>query len=102
MCGSSECDSLLLLEKLSLITNEECVESNILPVEAMKFLEEEALLETVTAGPTGNEQDGEEEDLVSERSMVKITVFYWTFLFILVRSDLEGLPHTSARTSVLG
>ncbi len=55
---------LFYLEKLSLITNEECVESNIIPVEAMKFLEEETLIETVNNTGTNNEQDGEDEDLV--------------------------------------
>lgn len=51
-------------EKLSLITNEECPESNIIPVEAMKFLQEETPLEAAHTGPTGNEQDGDDEDLV--------------------------------------
>ena len=69
-----------------MITNEECVESNILPVEATKFLEEEALLETVTTNATANEQDGEEEDLVSERSMLKIEAVYGVlgFYFSLI------------------
>ncbi len=55
---------LFLLEKLGLITNEECIESNIIPVEAMKFLEEETPMESINQGATTNEQDGEDEDLV--------------------------------------
>ncbi len=58
---------VFVLEKLSLITNEECVESNVLSVEAMKFLQDETPMETVHNGPNMNEQDGEEEDLVCRR-----------------------------------
>jgi len=50
-------------EKLSLITSEECIESNVIPVEAMKFLQEETPIESINNGPTANEQDGEDEDL---------------------------------------
>lgn len=32
----------------------------------MKFLQEETPLEAIHTGPTGNEQDGEDEDLVRE------------------------------------
>src|SRR5438045_2221636 len=54
----------IFLEKLSLITNEECIESNVLPIEATKFLEEETPIESVNNDPTTNQQDGEDEDLV--------------------------------------
>ena len=57
-----------LLEKLSLITSEECVESNVLSVEAMKFLEEEVPAEDLNNAGTTIEQDGEEEDLVCRTS----------------------------------
>lgn len=53
-----------VLEKLSLITNEECVESNTLPIEASKFLEEETPEELANQTAPTTEQDGEEEDLV--------------------------------------
>jgi len=53
----------LVEEKVNLITNEECVESNVLPVEAMKFLEEEIDVETVANIEENRDQDGEEEDL---------------------------------------
>ncbi|CAF1177015.1 unnamed protein product [Rotaria sordida] len=53
----------LIDEKLSLITSEECVESNVIPVEAIKFLEEEIPTETINNAATTNEQDGEDEDL---------------------------------------
>jgi hypothetical protein len=39
----------------------------MLPVEAMKFLQDETPMETVHNGPNMNEQDGEEEDLVCRR-----------------------------------
>ncbi|CAF4373276.1 unnamed protein product, partial [Rotaria magnacalcarata] len=50
--------------KFSLITSEECVESNVIPVEANKFLEEEAPVENINNAGTTNEQDGDDEDLV--------------------------------------
>ncbi|CAF4451221.1 unnamed protein product, partial [Rotaria sp. Silwood2] len=46
-------------EKLSLITNEECVESNVIPIEAIKFLDEEIPAETTDNPATTKEQDGE-------------------------------------------
>ncbi len=65
------------IEKLSLITNEECVESNVIPVEAMKFLAEETPMETVHNGPSMNDQDGEEEDLVCRKKKnLKLFFFY--------------------------
>ncbi|UJR27942.1 hypothetical protein I4U23_009202 [Adineta vaga] len=53
----------LVDEKFSLITNEECVESNVIPIEAIKFLEEETPAEILNNAGTTNEQDGEDEDL---------------------------------------
>lgn len=79
---------IFFLEKLSLITSEECVESNVIGVEAIKFLEEETEVETLANTGTINEQDGEDEDLVCRKSFKK-SIFYWFFLFILVRSYLN-------------
>jgi hypothetical protein len=79
---------VISLEKLSLITSEECIESNVIPVEAMKFLEDETPDETVNNAATTTEQDGEDEDLVcSKYSSNKIV--YFISLFILVRSYLN-------------
>ncbi|CAF1376694.1 unnamed protein product [Adineta ricciae] len=53
----------LVDEKFTLITNEECAESNVIPVEAVKFLEDETPTEILNNdGPTAA-QDGEDEDL---------------------------------------
>jgi hypothetical protein len=52
------------LEKISLITSDECIESNVIPIEAKKFLEEETAAEALNNAPIANEQDDEEEDLV--------------------------------------
>ena len=52
------------LDKISLITSDECIESNVIPIEAKKFLEEDTAAEAMNNAPIGNEQDGEEEDLV--------------------------------------
>lgn len=80
---------LLVVEKLNLITNEECVESNILPVEAMKFLEEEIDPETIAATETGNDQEGEEEDLVrkSKNTCSSPTLDFYSFSSILFKCD---------------
>ncbi|CAF0919684.1 unnamed protein product [Adineta steineri] len=50
-------------EKISLITSEECIESNVIPIEAKKFLEEETAIQALNNAPINNEQDDEEEDL---------------------------------------
>ncbi len=55
---------IIFLEKISLITSEECIESNVIPVEAKKFLEEDTAAEALNNASINNEQDGEEEDLV--------------------------------------
>ncbi len=54
----------LFLEKISLITSDECIESNVIPIEAKKFIEEDTAAEALNNAPLDNEQDGEEEDLV--------------------------------------
>jgi hypothetical protein len=79
------------IDKFSLITNEECVESNVIPVEAMKFLEEETPMESINNGPNTNDQDGEEEDLVCQKKNSEI--FLLNFRFILVRSNLNQQIH---------
>lgn len=56
---------LLSLEKISLITSDECIESNVIPIEAKKFLEEANEVEARNNAPVTNEQDDDEEDLVS-------------------------------------
>ena len=56
----------VFLEKISLITSEECIESNVIPVEAKKFLEEETANEVINNTSTAGDQDENEEDLVSE------------------------------------
>ena len=55
---------ILFLEKISLITSDECIESNILSIEAKKFLEENTSTEVVNNALITNEDDGDEEDLV--------------------------------------
>ena len=52
------------LGKVSLITGEECIESNVIPIEAVKFLEEETAEEVMNRTTTNDDQDNE-EDLVS-------------------------------------
>ena len=95
---------MLFLEKLSLITNEECPESNIIPVEAMKFLQEEAPMESVHTGPTGNEQDGEDEDLVSEHaysdSSMVFVFFSIYFSLILFKSTTSKSKTTTTPTRI--
>jgi hypothetical protein len=67
-------------EKINLITSEECIESNVIPIEAKKFLEEDTAAEALNNAPIGNEQDGEEEDLVC-RIFIKENLIYFYFLF---------------------
>ena len=81
-------DLLLFVEKLSLITNEECPESNILPVEAMKFLQEEAPMESIDIDPTGNAQEGEDEDLVSDYANESASHKSTVFLLFFFQFDL--------------
>ena len=68
------------IEKFSLITSEECIESNIIPIEALKFLEEETPVEIANNAVTTNDQDGEDEDLVCRQNRKK-TKFNRDFLF---------------------
>ncbi|CAF1066284.1 unnamed protein product [Rotaria magnacalcarata] len=63
MDGRKDFWQKIIDEKFSLITSEECVESNVIPVEANKFLEEEAPVENINNAGTTNEQDGDDEDL---------------------------------------
>ncbi len=80
------------LEKISLITSEECIESNVIPVEAKKFLEEETPAEALNNVPISNEQDGEEEeDLVCRILINQNFIFIMFFFLILVRSYLKEL-----------
>jgi hypothetical protein len=79
---------IIFLEKISLITSEECIESNVIPVEAKKFLEEETAAETLNNAAINNEQDGEEEDLVCRISIYRNFIFIFYF-FVLVRSYLK-------------
>lgn len=48
------------LEKMSFITGEECIESNVITVEALKFLEDEVRFDEFSS----KEQNDDEEDLV--------------------------------------
>ncbi|CAM4754730.1 unnamed protein product [Rotaria magnacalcarata] len=50
-------------EKISLITSDECIESNVIPIEAKKFLEEETANEMLNNALGTNEEDGDDEDL---------------------------------------
>ncbi|CAF2593188.1 unnamed protein product [Rotaria sp. Silwood2] len=50
-------------EKISLITSDECIESNVISIEAQKFLEENTSTEVVNNALITNEDDGDEEDL---------------------------------------
>ena len=78
---------LLPVEKLSLITSEECIESNVIPIEAVKFLEEETRTELADQASNGNDHDGDdEEDLVG--SSISSRSFS-TLASILVRPDLR-------------
>jgi len=65
----------------------------------MKFLEEEAPIENLNSGPTTNEQDGEDEDLVRKKKQINFLIFY--FLFILVRSYLNLQIHTTTSQSLI-
>ncbi len=49
----------------------------------MKFLEDDTPMETVNNGPTANEQDGDDEDLV-RRKEIFLATCYSSCLFILV------------------
>jgi hypothetical protein len=66
-------------EKINLITSEECIESNVIPIEAKKFLEEDTAAEALNNAPIGNEQDGEEEDLVCRIFIKENFIFYFLF-----------------------
>lgn len=57
--------SLSFVEQISLITSGECIESNVISIEAKKFLEEETAAEAMNNAPVANEPDDNEEDLVS-------------------------------------
>ena len=46
-----------------MITSEECIESNVIPIEATKFLEDETPEEAMNRNSTTDDQDAE-EDLV--------------------------------------
>ena len=50
--------------KISLITCEECIESNVLPIESTKFLEEETPEEAMNRKSNDDDQETE-EDLVN-------------------------------------
>ena len=54
-------------EKLTLIASEECIESNAIPIEAKKYLEEETVTEALNNAPTIHDDNSEEEDLVLVR-----------------------------------
>ncbi len=71
---------IISLEKISLITSEECIESNVIPVEAKKFLEEETAVEALNNAAINNEQDDEEEDLVCR--IFNLSKFY-SYIFSL-------------------
>ena len=89
------------LEQLSLITNEECVESNIIPVEATKFLDDETPVEIENNTATGTEHDGDDEDLVRGRHLLLLLLLPATLIyvsFILVRSDLTSKLQISTTT----
>lgn len=59
-----------------MITNEECIESNVIPVEAMKFLADDEPVESVANAGTANEQDGEDEDLVCYEKIYVFLLFH--------------------------
>lgn len=75
----------LFLENISLITGDECIESNVISIEAKKFLEEQTSNEMLNDMPTNNDEDAE-EDLVCESVM--IILYDVKFSFSLVRSHL--------------
>ena len=79
----------IVLEKISLITSDECIESNVIPIEAKKFLEEDTAAEAMNNAPIGNEQDGEEEDLVCRMFFSKKNSIHFSSS-ILVRSYLKA------------
>lgn len=70
----------IVLEKISLVTSDECIESNVIPIEAKKFLEEDTAAEAMNNIPVNNEQDGDDEDLVCRKQ----NVFFDLYCFLLV------------------
>lgn len=83
-------ENIVCLEKVSLITSEECIESNVIPIEAVQFLQEATAAEALNNASAGPDQDGDdEEDLVC---VLRILSSSGRFLLILVRSDLEQTP----------
>ena len=55
---------ILFLEKITLFTSEERIESSVVTVEAKKFLEEETISETLNNASTINDDKSEAEDLI--------------------------------------
>ena len=50
-------------QKLTLVTNEECIESSVMPIETKRFFEEETVIDTLNKTPTIHD-DNSEEDIV--------------------------------------
>ena len=66
------------------------MESNVIPVEAVKFLEDETPAEILNNdGPTAV-QDGEDEDLVSCKGKTVRILYNFHQCFFLVRSHLKN------------
>jgi hypothetical protein len=82
---------IISLEKISLITSEECIESNVIPIEAKKFLEEETAAEAVNNASISNEQDGEEEDLVCSLLSDRKLFYDFSFYFSSILSKKKEL-----------
>lgn len=68
--------------KISLITCEECIESNVLPIESTKFLEEETAEEAMNRKSNDDDQETE-EDLVNFRYLKLFLRHSFVFLFRL-------------------
>ena len=50
-------------QKITLATNEECIESSVMTIETKRFFEEETIIDTLNKTPTIHD-DNSEEDLV--------------------------------------
>lgn len=60
----------------------------------MKFLEEETPIETINNGPTTNEQDGEDEDLVCRKKIRIFKINFLIFYFSLILFNCSNIHKT--------
>ena len=56
---------MLVLEKITMTSSEECIESNVISIETKTFLEEGTAIEALNNPPTIYNDNSKEQDLVS-------------------------------------